>query len=177
MTLTTLTRRPPQIAPTPRRPLRRLGLLLGLLLCLPAGAADRAPSSAPSPLDAYAGRVVYVDFWASWCAPCAESFPWLNTLKQTFGSRLAVVGVNVDENGADADAFLRRHPAQFDLVRDPQGRLAAHYALPGMPTALILDPQGRVIHRHSGFRRADIAAYEAAIAEALNPSTPTGTHR
>ncbi|MEW6167966.1 MAG: TlpA disulfide reductase family protein [Pseudomonadota bacterium] len=149
--------------------LKRLACLALALLAVPAPAADL-----PQPLSAYAGRVVYVDFWASWCAPCAESFPWINTLQAKFGPRLAVVGVNVDENAEDADAFLRRHPANFDIVRDPGGDLAAHYALPGMPTALILGTDGRVLHRHSGFRRDEIPAYEAAIAAALNPSPSTG---
>ena len=145
-------------------------------LALPAAAAGPGPSAAPTPLDGYAGKVVYVDFWASWCAPCAESFPWLNTLQQKFGSRLAVVGVGVDEDSADADRFLKRHPAQFDIVRDPQGHIASHYTLPGMPTALILDEHGKVVHIHSGFRHADIADYEAAIGDALNHSTSSGVH-
>lgn len=145
-------------------------------LALPAAAAGPGPSAAPAPLDGYAGKVVYVDFWASWCTPCAESFPWLNTLEKKFGSRLAVVGVNVDESSADADRFLKRHPAQFDIVRDPQGRIASHYTLPGMPTALILDEQGKVVHIHSGFRRADVADYEAVIGDVLNHSTSSGVH-
>lgn len=154
---------------------RFLSVVLAVL-AFPAAAAAPEPSAAPAPLDGYAGKVVYVDFWASWCTPCAESFPWLNTLQEKFGSRLAVVGVNVDESSADADRFLKRHPAQFDIVRDPQGRVAGHYRLPGMPTALILDEHGTVVHIHSGFRRADVADYEAAIADALNHPTSAGVH-
>lgn len=155
---------------------KRLLSVVLAVLALPAAAAGPGPSAAPAPLDGYAGKVVYVDFWASWCTPCAESFPWLNTLEEKFGSRLAVVGVNVDENSGDADRFLKRHPAQFDIVRDPQGRIAGHYALPGMPTALILDERGTVVHTHSGFRRADVADYETAIAGALNHPTSAGVH-
>ena len=148
-------------------PLRILAVIAGLLLTTLASAAPPASKGVPQPLQQFAGKVVYVDFWASWCAPCAESFPWLNTLQQKYGSRLVVVGVNVDENQKDAERFLKRHPAQFAIIRDPDGQIAAHYDIPGMPTSLILDEKGAVVHQHSGFRSAEVAEYEAAIAKAL----------
>ncbi len=150
--------------------LKRLTALLVGALIFPALAVAAAPK--PVPVDAalkpYAGKIVYVDFWASWCTPCAESFPWLNTLQLKFGPRLVVVGVNVDESDTASARFLKRHPATFDVIRDAKGRIAEHYNIPGMPTSLILDEQGRLLHVHAGFESERIEEYEAAIRAALN---------
>ena len=131
---------------------------------LVAVAADAPP---PAPLAAYSGKVVYVDFWASWCGPCAESFPWLNQMQAKYGSDLAIVGVNVDTDAKAADRFLTQHPARFDILRDPAGALPEHYKIEGMPSSVILDANGRVLHQHSGFRSAKAEEYEAAIRAAL----------
>ncbi len=151
-------------------PLLGLAATAGAVLALPASAAAPAlPAVATADaLKPYAGKVVYVDFWASWCTPCAESFPWLNTLKEKFGPQLTVVGVNVDESDAASARFLKRHPANFDVIRDAEGKIAEHYNIPGMPTSLILDEQGQVVHVHAGFRPEDVNEYEAAIRAALN---------
>lgn len=155
--------------------LKRICCMVLVLLSMPAAAAGDIPSA----LAAYRGRVVYVDFWASWCTPCAASFPWLNSLQQKFGPQLAVVGINVDESDAAATAFLKHHPAYFDIVRDPAGALAEHYRVAGMPSSVILDGEGRVLHQHVGFRPQDTGEYEAAIRAALSASTrnPSGDHK
>lgn len=143
--------------------------LAGLALATLA-ASPVYPAGAPTPsaaLKPYLGKVTYVDFWASWCAPCAESFPWLNQLKAKYGERLNVVGVNVDEDTVAGQRFLQKHPAQFPIVADPKGQLAARYAISGMPSSVILDAQGRVVHQHSGFKSGQVADYEAAIDQAL----------
>ena len=139
-------------------------ILLFLSLGLQAGAAA---ASAPDALSRYAGRVIYVDFWASWCGPCAQSFPWLNAMQAKYGPRLTVVGVNVDTEAKAADAFLKKHPASFDIVRDPDGVLPERYRIEGMPGSVILDGAGHVLHRHAGFRPEDTAEYERAIEQAL----------
>lgn len=139
--------------------------LMLLLGAVPALAADNG--ALPEALRPYAGRVMYVDFWASWCAPCAQSFPWLNEMHERYGDRLTVIGVNVDTSDADAQRFLSRHPAQFQIVRDPRGALAEHYKIQGMPSSVILDAQGRVLHQHAGFRSGEIIRYEDAIRQAL----------
>lgn len=143
-----------------------------LLLALTTGAAGAAATaSVPSPLLSPEGaadaRPIYVDFWASWCVPCAQSFPWLNTVQSRYGEALRIVAVNVDEDARAAERFLRRYPADFAVVYDPAGELARHYAVQGMPSALLLSPAGEVLWQHVGFRTQDIPAYEAAIAEAL----------
>jgi cytochrome c biogenesis protein CcmG/thiol:disulfide interchange protein DsbE len=144
----------------------RLMTVALLLLCgMTASAAD-SPSLPPA-LAAYSGKLVYVDFWASWCGPCAESFPWLNQMQEKYGADLAVVGVNVDTSAKAADGFLKKHPARFDIVRDPDGKLAELYAIEGMPSSVLIGPDGRVLHKHSGFRSHQTAEYEAAIRAAL----------
>jgi cytochrome c biogenesis protein CcmG, thiol:disulfide interchange protein DsbE len=146
---------------TPRRWTRFATLALTLL----ANAAFADP--VPRVLDAPPGKPVYVDFWASWCTPCAQSFPWLNTVQARFGSDIYVVGVNVDEHKSDAARFLQRHPARFALHYDPKGELATRYQLQGMPSAVLLSPDGKVLWQHSGFRAEEIPDYEAAILSAL----------
>jgi thiol-disulfide isomerase/thioredoxin len=137
-----------------------------LLCCALAAPAAESPPLPPA-LAAYQGKLVYLDFWASWCGPCAESFPWLNRMHEKYGADLVVVGVNVDESAKAADGFLKKHPARFDIVRDPEGKLPEHYRIEGMPSSVLIAPDGRVLHQHSGFRSEDTHEYEAAIRAAL----------
>lgn len=122
------------------------------------------------PLDVsrYQGKVVYLDFWASWCVPCRKSFPWLNEMAAKYGDDLVVVGVNVDSARADAERFLQKYPASFPLVFDPQGTLAGGYKLEGMPSSVLLDRNGRVVHRHVGFREEQRADYEKIVSELIS---------
>lgn len=135
-----------------------------------ASAASAAGPATPAVLKPYLGKVTYVDFWASWCGPCAQSFPWLNELRARYGDRLQVVGVNVDEDPAAEAVFLQKHPASFLIIEDHKGQLAALYAIQGMPSAVILNAQGQVIHQHAGFKSAQTGDYESAINEALGVS-------
>ncbi len=144
--------------------MRPLAAALLILASMAAAAADAPP---PAALAAWSGKVVYLDFWASWCGPCADSFPWLNRMHAKYGSELTIVGVNVDTDAAAADAFLKRFPASFEILRDPAGVLPEHYQIEGMPSAVILDASGRVLHQHAGFRPAQVDEYEAAIRDAL----------
>ena len=141
-------------------------LIAAVLLSLTAISAHAADPLPPA-LAPYAGKVVYLDFWASWCGPCAESFPWLNQMQARYGKDLTIVGVNVDAENRAADAFLKKHPAAFAILRDPDGQLPERYKIEGMPSSVILDARGRVLHQHSGFRAGDTAEYEAAIRAAL----------
>lgn len=147
-------------------------------LALAAMAASPAwPAGSPTPAEAlkpYLGKVTYVDFWASWCGPCAESFPWLNQLKARYGDRLHVVGIDVDEDAEAGQRFLAKHPAQFPIIADRDGHLAASFAISGMPSAVILGADGHVVHQHSGFKSGRTADYEAAIEKALAAS-PAGS--
>ena len=108
-------------------------------------------------LSASAGRLRYLDFWASWCAPCRLSLPAILELQNELGNdRLEVIAVNVDEDPEDAQRFLKRFAPKHKVVMDPKGEVAALYELPGMPTSFIIDGTGKVVHRHLGFREKDI---------------------
>lgn len=96
------------------------------------------------------GKVVYVDFWASWCGPCKESFPWLNELVQKHPN-LKVIGINLDKNKNDADEFLKKYPAQFEMLFDSSGKSAEKYKVKGMPYSIIFDKNGKEVHSHIGF--------------------------
>jgi thiol-disulfide isomerase/thioredoxin len=97
------------------------------------------------------GKVVIVDFWASWCRPCAELFPVLDELQKKYGDRLVVLAVNVDEQPANMKKFLTRHQISFNVVRDSEQKLVAAAAPETMPTSFVLDGDGRVCFQHNGF--------------------------
>jgi thiol-disulfide isomerase/thioredoxin len=155
-----------------------LGVLaLLVVLGVTTAASDfRADEPSPSALDLAPsrGRVVLVDFWASWCAPCRESFPWMSEMLRKYGERgLDIVAVNLDEDRAAADAFLAQWPAGFLIVHDPQGRIAADFDIRTMPTSVLFDREGRPALVHAGFRAEDAGAYEKDI-EALLDGTVVG---
>jgi thiol-disulfide isomerase/thioredoxin len=103
--------------------------------------------------DGLKGRVVMIDFWASWCEPCKESFPAMNDLQKKYGGQgLEVIAINVDENKADMDAFLKKHAATFTVVRDASQKLVDKAGIGTMPTSFFLDRDGKVRFTHSGYR-------------------------
>ncbi len=103
-------------------------------------------------LSAYKGKVIYLDFWASWCIPCKKSFPFMNQLKQDFAEDdLKIVAVNMDEFRADAQAFLEKIPADFSIYSQPGNDLATALDLPGLPVAFIIGRDGEIKARHIGF--------------------------
>ncbi len=119
-------------------------------------------------LPALKGKVVLLDFWASWCAPCKASFPTLNDLQAKYGSRgLVILGVNVDEDAADKDKFLKTTPASFVIVRDAAQKLVAAANVKTMPTSFVIDRAGVIRHVHSGFRSKDAAAFDQQISALL----------
>jgi thiol-disulfide isomerase/thioredoxin len=127
-----------------------------------------APAAPPRALEPVEGNVVWVDFWASWCAPCRRSFPWLNSMHRKYaGDGLQIIGVNVDKDRQLAEQFLEETPAEFELRFDPAGALAAEFGVQAMPSSFLLDSSGNVIARHFGFRLGDTAEYEGAIQKAL----------
>jgi thiol-disulfide isomerase/thioredoxin len=114
------------------------------------------------------GKVVYVDFWASWCGPCKRSFPWMNELAQRYGKDgFTVVAVNVDRKRTDAERFLAQVPARFTVVYDSAGTTPAAWAVKGMPSSYLVDRQGRVAAVHQGFRDDEKAGVEQRIRELL----------
>jgi len=119
-------------------------------------------------LNQYKNKVVYLDFWASWCGPCRKSFPWLNSVEKKYAADgLVVIGVNLDNDLENAKTFLKEVPAEFNVFSDPDGQLAEQYKLIGMPSSFVIDGNGEVRHRHVGFKKASVAAYEDSIVELL----------
>lgn len=161
--------------PLPSPSSLRPALVLCLLLQVaPWTRADQATD--PLPLAQWRGQVVLVDFWASWCKPCRQSFPWLNELQRKYAGRgLVIVGINVDRSATDAQRFLRDTPADFTILYDPDGTVAARFDVPGMPSSYLIGRDGRTVSRHVGFREGARAEREAEIAQLLslpNARTP-----
>lgn len=114
------------------------------------------------------GKVVYLDFWASWCGPCKQSFPWMNDLQARYGGKgLEVLAVDLDTHAADARAFLASLPPRFRVAFDTQGITPRQYAIKGMPTSVLIGADGKVLLVHSGFRVDEAGEVEAGIQRAL----------
>lgn len=171
-------------APARRTWLRQAGLVLATLGPWPGmtGLAQAASVGSPAPAlslpgrdgpvdlasPAFKGRVVLVDFWASWCGPCRQSFPWMNLMQQRHGPRgLQIVAVNVDRERADADAFLRQFPTTFTVAFDASGDTPRRWGARAMPTSVLVGADGSVLMQHEGFRPADQTPLESAINQAL----------
>jgi thiol-disulfide isomerase/thioredoxin len=160
--------------------MKRRSFLAASLLVLPA-VSRAAAAGAPAPalslpdaagrtvaLDALRGKVVYVDFWASWCSPCKRSFPWMNEMAQKHGPQgLEILAVNLDRKREDADRFLKSTPAGFTVVFDPAGVTPAAWQVKGMPSSYLVDATGKVVMAESGFRDDRKAEVEERIRAAL----------
>lgn len=120
-------------------------------------------------LDDYAGKVVLIDFWASWCGPCRQSFPWMNAMQTKYSDDgLVIVAVNVDNDLADANRFLNDIPAKFQVHFDGDKSLARKYEVVAMPSSFLIGRDGQVVKKHMGFKVLKQDEYEAAIRAALN---------
>lgn len=118
-------------------------------------------------LQQYQGKVVYLDFWASWCKPCQKSFPWMNDLQKKYPvDKFQVITINVDQKNRDMVEFLKRVPANFTIYHDPTGLIAEKFQLPAMPTSYLIDTNGKAIKKHVGFFTKKTPSIEAEI-EAL----------
>lgn len=115
-------------------------------------------------LSAHHGKIIYLDFWASWCGPCRQSFPWMNALHEKYGSKgLEIIAVNLDSKESDARQFLAEHPAKFTIAFDPVGVTPRKYDVKGMPTSYLIDREGRLLMIHSGFNDKAGKSLEMAI--------------
>jgi len=152
-------------------------LVLALVLASAASAqevGERAPPVSAQAngrgvdLAALRGQVVLLDFWASWCGPCKQSFPWMNAMHAKYAAQgLRVIAVNVDRKREDGERFLAQVPAQFTIAWDAAGTTPAAYGVKAMPSSVLIGADGRIALRHAGFRADDTAPLEAAITAAL----------
>lgn len=144
----------------------------GLVLAMPAARADNTTAPAFSiasetgqiSLSEHKGKVVYLDFWASWCGPCRASFKWLNEAQERYGSQgLVVIAVNVDQDKEAARQFLKENPANFKIGFDPEGGVAKSYQVRGMPSSYLIGRNGRLQGAHVGYRLKDKSVLEEEI--------------
>lgn len=148
------------------------------LLMLGPGAARAADEGEPAPafsasklggqgsisLSSYRGKVVYLDFWASWCAPCQAALPALEELRKEFpADQFQVIAVNVDTDPEKALRLLAKHKIGYPSAADPAGRLPETFGLKTMPTSYLIDRAGVVRMVHPGFRSSDVETLRARI--------------
>ena len=131
--------------------------LAGLALAAPLKEGDAFPDLAQFNLEGTVpdlqGKIVIVDFFASWCEPCKASFPVLEGLHKQYSQKgLVIVAVNVDKKKADMEEFLKKHPVTFTVVRDGSAKLVGAVKPPTMPSSFLLDKEGKVHAFHRGFK-------------------------
>ncbi|MDH5611967.1 MAG: TlpA family protein disulfide reductase [Gammaproteobacteria bacterium] len=120
-------------------------------------------------LSSLKGKVVYLDFWASWCKPCKESFPWVHQMKETYKDQgLEVLAINLDKERKLANEFLDGMDINFVVAFDEAGDTASEYQLRGMPSSYLIGRDGKLYASHIGFREKDKAAMEQAIKDLLS---------
>ncbi len=119
------------------------------------------------------GRVVILDFWATWCAPCMKSLPVYETLLAELGpAGLAVVAVSVDVEGAPVAEYAARLAPSAQVLLDPEGTAPEALDLPGLPVAFLVGRDGVVRSRHVGFHTKDVPAFKAEIEALLAEPAP-----
>jgi thiol-disulfide isomerase/thioredoxin len=122
----------------------------------------------PVPLAAYEGKVLLVDFWASWCIPCKTSFPALDAIYREYAPKgLEVVAVNLDEQRKSADAFLAAHPHRMTVLFDPKGIAPEAFGVKGMPSSYLIDRSGAIRFTHMGYSGNVDVIYRKEIAQLL----------
>lgn len=135
---------------------------------VPAPAFDLPGRSGRVSLEALRGKVVLVDFWASWCGPCRSSFPWLAALHNRYAAKgLVIVAINLDKDRDAAEQFLGQYPAPFLVAFDPAGKSAEAFKVPAMPTSYLINPAGLIVHADAGFDAKEMGGVEDLIKTAL----------
>ena len=124
-------------------------------------------------LEALKGKVVYVDFWASWCEPCRRSFAWMNTLHEKYGDHLAIVAIDLDRRREDAEGFLAKNPVPFSIAFDPAGKVPEAFPVAAMPSSFVLGPDGKVLHAQAGFDPKKTGEMEALLTSACARAAST----
>ena len=150
--------------------LRTVGLVWLLLTSM---IVNSAPSLDHSALDdnnqsvklsEFAGQVVYVDFWASWCAPCLKSFPWMQSMQRKYADQgLEIIAINLDEESSAATQFLSQFNVDFKVLFNPSGDIAAQFGLVGMPSSYLFNRDGVLVSSHVGFFNEELALLEQVI--------------
>jgi len=134
------------------------------VLANPAPKFDLASRSGTISLEALKGKVIYLDFWASWCGPCRKSFPWMNEMQAKYEQDgFVILAINLDKKRKHADEFLAQIPANFSIAFDPSGKTADDYRVMGMPTSYLIDRTGAIKTTHIGFLTKEQSKLEDSI--------------
>lgn len=116
----------------------------------------------------YRGKVVLVDFWASWCPPCLLSLPAYDQMRQEIGTEeFEIIAVNVDENTEDGLQFLEDHPVSYPVLADPEGQIGIPYGIRTLPRSFLLDRDGQIIAIYKRFKAGDEIELKQKITELL----------
>ncbi|WP_293000725.1 TlpA disulfide reductase family protein [Nevskia sp.] len=150
-------------------------LLIGLTPAQALDAGAVAPGfilptrdGVPVSLQSLRGHYVYVDFWASWCAPCRQSFPWMDQLQARHAARgLKVLAINIDTDAVAAHQFLDQAAPAFTVLFNGSAYTPGNYEVDTMPTAFLIDPAGKVVLVRRSFRRSEAEELARRIAVAL----------
>jgi len=151
-----------------------LVLVAGLLMINPAWSAS---TSGPAPnftlkslsgknlkLSELAGNVVLINFWASWCGPCLQEMPLLNAIHKKYEPLgFTVLGVNVEENSANARAFLAERGVDFPILLDTKNQVSKMYDVVAMPTTVVVDRDGNMRFLHKGYKTGDEKQYRSMV--------------
>ncbi|MBV1876942.1 MAG: TlpA family protein disulfide reductase [Pseudomonadales bacterium] len=119
-------------------------------------------------LEHWQGKIILLDFWASWCGPCRLSLPLLNAYYQTIDhQQITILAINVDENPAKGRAFLQRFPVSYTVLSDPTGKAAAAFQLQGMPATFLFDQQGILRFKSTGFKKSHLNEIKQQVSRLL----------
>ena len=158
----------------------RRTFVLGLAFCFTAALAGCSEKPEPVSFSAqtddgvfnstqHKGDVIYLDFWASWCGPCRESFPWMNEMLAKYDDKgLQIIGVSLDHDKNLARRFAEEFKAEFTIGFDVDGSIADQFQVKGLPSSVIIDREGRLFESHTGFNEVQAKEFEAALVKALN---------
>lgn len=120
-------------------------------------------------LSDYRGKVVFLDFWASWCPPCLVSLPAYDKMYRELDSEeFEIIAINVDENVDDGIDFLEDHPVSYPILADPDGEVGIPYGIRSLPVSYLIDREGRIVQRYRSFTIGDEIELKKLIEELLN---------
>lgn len=115
--------------------------------------ANMELDNTPLDLQKFKGKVVYLDFWATWCPPCMKSMPFLNDLRNELAADgFEIIAISVDDDADVARQFLKKHPVDYLIATDPTGQCPKQYGVKAMPSAYFIDRNGVIRSIHLGFR-------------------------
>ena len=99
------------------------------------------------------GQVVMINFWASWCGPCRQEMPHLESIHQEYADYgFTLLGINVDEKQEQAEKLLAQIPVSFPILFDPASSVSKQYNVDAMPTTVLIDRDGNLRHLHRAYR-------------------------